>query len=342
MAMKTQILTAEQLDVAVELLKNGECVAFPTETVYGLGANALDEEAVKKIFLAKGRPADNPLIIHCASKAQVFNLVTEIHPEAEILMKHFWPGPLSLVLSKSDIVPKIVTGGLDTVAIRIPDHPLALTLIERSELPIAAPSANTSGKPSPTRASHVYADLASKIPAILDGGSTGWGVESTVLDCTVYPFRLLRPGGVTVEELREFTAVELDAGVYEDQQNNEKPRSPGMKYRHYSPNATVILVEGDNIPSRINQLVKEQDLTTTKVGVLATSETKQLYSGLTVLEMGSRTDLRQIAANLYHLLRQVDELELDLVYVEGLTNDQMGMAIMNRLRKAAGYKVVYS
>lgn len=337
----TKLLTPKEIGIAVELLQAGECVAFPTETVYGLGANAFDEAAVKKIFIAKGRPADNPLIIHCFSKNQLSELVTDYHSGAEALMNKFWPGPLSLVLPKSDKVPHIVTGGLSTVAVRIPDHPLALALLENCGLPIAAPSANTSGKPSPTRAEHVYADLVNKIPAILDGGVTGWGVESTVLDCTCWPFRLLRPGGVTVEELRKVAPVIVDPGVYRSD-DNEQPRSPGMKYQHYSPQATVILVVGNNIPREINKLVEEKVPHYPKIGVLATSESKHLYPKLTVLEMGSKFNLREIAANIYHLLREVDQIGLDLVFVEGFSDNEMGMAIMNRLRKAAGYQVVDS
>lgn len=341
MAVKTRVIQADRLDEAVALIKQGECVAFPTETVYGLGANALDEEAVSKIFAAKGRPADNPLIVHICSMDQIDDLTAGCHPLAKDLMRRFWPGPLSLVLPKSHQIPGIVSAGLDTVAIRMPDHPLALELIRRSELPIAAPSANISGSPSPTRAEHVLVDLDGRIPMIVDGGPTGWGVESTVLDCTCLPFRVLRPGGVTVEQLRQFAEIDIDPAVFHNGVT-EKPRSPGLKYRHYAPKAEVVLVVGDRIPETINQLARSPEYAGRKIGVLAVSEHLDAYPGLTVLDLGPRHDPKTAAARLYSLLRAVDQLGLDVVFVEGFVEKEIGLAVMNRLRKAAGSRVIQS
>lgn len=340
MGLETLILSPDQLDQAVVLLQRGEIVAFPTETVYGLGANALDGTAVSKIFVAKDRPSDNPLIVHIHDQAQIEELVKELPQAARELMDKFWPGPLSLVLPKSETVVKEVSAGLDTVALRMPDHPVALELLKRVGLPLAAPSANTSGKPSPTRATHVYQDLKGKIPAIVDGGPTGWGLESTVLDCSCWPFRILRPGGVTLEQLRELMPIEVDPGIY--QQSIDRPRSPGMKYHHYAPDATVILVVGNQIVSKINQLANSPENKKLKIGVLATTESKDAYPGLTVLDLGSRLNQKLVASRIYHLLRVADQLELDLVFVEGFSETEMGMAIMNRLRRAAGYKILNS
>ncbi|NLY11613.1 MAG: threonylcarbamoyl-AMP synthase [Firmicutes bacterium] len=335
--VKTKILDPkipEQLQEAIDLLKDGECVAFPTETVYGLGADALNQEAVKKIFLAKGRPADNPLIVHIADRKQINDLVVEVPAEAQVLIEKFWPGPLTLVLKKKLSVPDIVTAGLSTVAVRMPDHPVALQLL-KSGVPLAAPSANISGKPSPTRAEHVFSDLNGRIPAIVDGGATQSGVESTVIDCTISPFRLLRPGGVTFEQLKNYCQIEIDRGVYH---HVDKPRSPGMKYKHYSPDADLVLVMGEDKVSTIVQQVKLHP--NKSVGIMAVSEHIKIYRehcpGTTLLEMGSKYDLPTVAENIYHLLREVDARGLELVFVEGFPEENLGMAIMNRLRRAAG------
>ncbi len=333
--MHTRILLPSQIEIAADLLRQGECVAFPTETVYGLGANALDEKAVAKIFLAKGRPADNPLIIHCHSRAQLSDLVVGWPRQAEILMDAFWPGPLTLVLYKKPCIPSIVTGGLATVALRFPDHPVALSLLKAADLPIAAPSANVSGKPSPTRAEHVMEDMLGKIAAIIDGGPTGGGVESTVLDCTVSPFRILRPGGITLEQIRALVPVELDSG---ENENADIPRSPGMKYRHYSPDAQVVLVTGGKIEEEIQVQINHFQARGMKVAVMAFNESPK-YSGAYLLDMGSKSDVSVAAARIYHLLRQADALGVDLILIEGLPDADLGRTIMNRLRKAAG-KVV--
>lgn len=337
MAYQTRILTSAELPVAVSLLQQGECVAFPTETVYGLGANALAEEAVTKIYQAKGRPSDNPLIVHCHSRDQALSLVEGWPREAQTLMDKFWPGPLTLVLPKKSLIPPAVTGGLPTVAVRIPNHPLALSLIRSTGLPLAAPSANLSGRPSPTRAEHVWQDLAGRIPAILDGGPTGWGVESTVLDCTTYPFRLLRPGGVTLEELRELVAIEVAPDQYGP---TEPPPSPGMKYKHYSPAAQVVLVVGKDIQQGIKERIEECRRQGQKVAVMAWEEFRRDYPNLTFLSLGRAGDYNAAAARIYQLLRRADEERCDVILIHGLPQESLGMAIMNRLQKAAGPNII--
>lgn len=306
-------------------------MAFPTETVYGLGANALDPQAVAKIFQAKGRPQDNPLIVHCTGVEQVEGFVKEIPEKALLLMERFWPGPLTLILPKGDAVPAVVTAGLDTVAVRVPDHPVALRLLRAVPFPIAAPSANLSGRPSPTRAEHVMHDLAGRIPAVLDGGETGFGVESTVLDCTVQPFRVLRPGGLTVEQLAELVEVSVEAPAV----GTEPPRSPGMKYAHYAPEAEVFLVSGPGAAAKIQELSEGFLMKGQRVGVMTWEERAPLYPGLVVLPMGHQGDLAELASRLFHLLRQADKLGLQVLFVEAVSEERLGLAIMNRLRKAA-------
>lgn len=336
MFYNTRILTGSELTIAASLLRQGECVAFPTETVYGLGANTLDSEAVAKIYLIKGRPSDNPLIVHCHDQAQVKDLVEGWPREAQILMDKFWPGPLTLVLPKKPLIPPVVTGGLATVAVRIPSHSLALDLIRTAGLPLAAPSANLSGRPSPTRAEHVWQDLAGKIPAIIDGGPTGWGVESTVLDCTTQPFRLLRPGGVTLEQLQALVAV----AHAPEQFGTTPPPSPGMKYKHYSPTAQVILVVGKDIRRGINKKIHEYSRQGLKVAVMAWEESRQDYPGVRFLALGRQGDYNTAATRIYHLLRQADKEDCDIILVHGLPQENLGLAIMNRLQKAAGPNII--
>ena len=330
-AMSTKVLRPDELEQAAALFAQGQVVAFPTETVYGLGANALDRQAVARIFAAKGRPQDNPLIVHCTGVEQVEKLVREIPEEARLLMERFWPGPLTLVLEKTEAVPEQVTAGLDTVAVRVPDHPVALALLQQVPFPLAAPSANLSGRPSPTKAEHVLQDLGGRIPAVVDGGATGWGVESTVLDCTESPFRVLRPGGVTVEELLQLVAVDwqpLSKG-------GEPPRSPGMKYAHYAPEAEVFLVSGPGAAAKIKELSEAFLGKGQQVGVMTWEERAGLYPKLTVLSMGRQGDLPGLASKLYQLLRAADELGLKALFVEAVSEERLGLAIMNRLRKAA-------
>lgn len=329
-------MNSTEIEIAAKLLQQGETVAFPTETVYGLGANALDREAVAKIFAAKGRPADNPLIIHCYHQAQIGDLARGWCQQAQLLMERFWPGPLTLVLPKQPAVPGIVTGGLDTVALRIPNHPIALALLRTAALPVAAPSANVSGRPSPTRPEHVWQDLAGKISAIIDGGVTPGGLESTVLDCTTSPFRLLRPGGVTVEELRELVPVAIDSGA----RGESSPRSPARKYQHYAPETQLLLVTGYRIQAAIQEQIQRCREKGLQVAVMSFTESRDAYAGAEIMDLGSRRNLETAASRIYHFLREADKGGFDLVIIEGLPPDDLGLALMDRFRKAAGGRII--
>ncbi|MGA9288489.1 MAG: L-threonylcarbamoyladenylate synthase [Anaerobacillus sp.] len=325
-----------QIVEAAEYLKRDEVVAFPTETVYGLGGNALSEQAVAKIFAAKGRPADNPLIVHVATRPHVEKLVTSIPKQADQLMNAFWPGPLTIVLPGGQSVASNVTAGLDTVAVRMPDHPVALAILKAANLPLAAPSANLSGKPSPTSAKHVIHDLDGRIAGVVDGGSTGVGLESTVVDCSGDVVTILRPGGVTKEQLEEVVGVvKIDPALSDD---DHKPKSPGVKYKHYAPTAPVALVDGSY--SFIQQIVDKRKAAGKKVGVLATEESKELYSADIVIPCGSKQDLITVANRLYDVLRQFDESNVDEIYSEMFTHEGVGAAVMNRLTKAANNRVI--
>ncbi|PFE77048.1 threonylcarbamoyl-AMP synthase [Bacillus thuringiensis] len=325
-----------QLQEAAKLLRENEAVAFPTETVYGLGANAMDDEAIAKIFEAKGRPSDNPLIVHIGTKSQLDGIVKEIPPVAEKLMAHFWPGPLTIILPRKEGISERVTAGLNTVGVRMPDHPVALALIEEANVPVAAPSANRSGRPSPTLASHVYEDLNGKIAGIVDGGATGVGVESTVIDCTSTVPTILRPGGITKEQLEAVIGtVSLDPALKDEK---EKPKSPGMKYTHYAPKAPLSIVEGSR--EFIQQLVDEKKEEGFKVGVLTTEEYQHVYNADVILSCGVRSDLASVATKLYDVLRTFDASEVDVIFSELFPNEGIGNAIMNRLTKAAGHHII--
>ncbi|SKC56476.1 L-threonylcarbamoyladenylate synthase [Maledivibacter halophilus] len=333
----------DRLEKSAKILKNGGTVAFPTETVYGLGANALDEDAVKKIFQAKGRPSDNPLIVHIARYEDIHRLIKELPEKAEKLINAFWPGPLTLIFKKSSLVPKSVTGGLDTVAVRMPSHPIAKALIELSSVPIAAPSANISGKPSTTKETHVLKDLKGRVDAIICGGDVDVGVESTVVDITVDTPMILRPGGVTKEELEKVIGeVEVDPAVKNSGAGEFIPKSPGMKYTHYSPNADVILISGelDNMVRGIEELRLAKESEGYRVGIMATDETKDKYKGGAIISVGKRGSLETVAANLFKVLREFDEKGVDIILAETFEERNIGQAIMNRLMKAAGHNVV--
>ena len=330
-------------EIPRDVLKSGGLVAFPTETVYGLGANALDTDAVKNIFKAKGRPSDNPLIVHIWDVSQLDELVLEISESAKLLIDKFWPGPLTLLFKKSEKVPLVTSGGLDTVAIRMPDNKIALKLLESVNIPIAAPSANTSGRPSPTNSEHVLEDLNGKIDIIIDGGVTGVGLESTVLDLTCEIPMILRPGGVTYEDLtRVLGRVEYDPAI-ETMKENVKPRSPGQKYRHYSPLADMEIFSGniDLVIKEINKKAEEYTKKGLSVGIIATDETIDKYSSLNTISVGSRKKLETIATNLFHVLREFDKLDVDIILSEGVEETQIGKAIMNRMKKAAGENITY-
>jgi L-threonylcarbamoyladenylate synthase len=329
---------------AAEFIKTGGLVAFPTETVYGLGADALNPTAVLAVFEAKKRPLDNPPIVHVCDVNDVYRLVEGAPSVAEKLMKMFWPGPLTLILRRSTIVPDVTVAGLDTIAIRMPRHNVALRLIRESGCPISAPSANLAGKPSPTSARHVLDDLDGRIDAVLDAGPTDIGIESTVLDLTVEPPQVLRPGGTPFEILKKILGrVELNPAVTAEKTLSvEKARSPGIKHKHYAPDADVVLVEGE-LPAVIKKIKELTDFYSqrgSKVGVLCTDETERRYEADVVKTLGSRCDLPGLARNLFRLLREFDLEKVDIVVAEGLPIEGLGLAIVNRLRKAAGYKIV--
>ncbi len=337
---------SELIDKAGVIIKNGGLVAFPTETVYGLGANALDTDAAKKIYKAKGRPSDNPLIAHIADKEQVYELAENVSESAEKLMNRFWPGPLTLIFEKKDIVPMGVTGGLSTVAVRMPDNAVALELIRAAGVPVAAPSANSSGRPSPTLAAHVYEDLQGKIDMIIDGGQVNIGIESTIVDMTGQIPVILRPGFITKAMLEAVIGkVEVDKiTTIKDKSELDKdykPKAPGMKYRHYAPKADFIMFEGDikKVVEYINCLAEEKIANNCNVGIIATDETKSLYRAGKVVSVGKRKDASTVAKNLYKVLRDFDNTDVEVIFGETFYEDELGNAIMNRLIKAAGYKI---
>ena len=325
---------------AADIIKDGGLVAFPTETVYGLGANGLDEVAVSKIFKAKGRPQDNPLILHIHSMEGIKDLVTEIPDLSIRVMEEFWPGPLTILFKRSSKVPDIITAGLDTVALRMPKNDIALGIIRASNCPIAAPSANTSGRPSPTSSDHVIQDLMGKADMIIDGGTTGIGLESTVLDLSGDIAMILRPGGVTLEDLRRVIPnVVEDSSIIK---SNMIPKSPGQKYRHYAPNAEMIVfsVSVENMVANIIEKTGEYMDKGKTVGIMATDETKNLYKDGLIISLGSRDNKESIAHNLFKTIRLFDEANVDIILGEGVDLPDLGMAIMNRMMKAASGKVI--
>ncbi len=336
-------IDAGVIKTAAEVIKRGGLVAFPTETVYGLGANALDETATKSIFEAKGRPSDNPLIVHIADKGSVKLLVDEMPEAAEKLVEKFWPGPLTLVMKKSRIIPGIITAGLDTVAIRMPSHPIALALIKEAGLPVAAPSANRSGRPSPTTAKHVIDDLWNRVDVILDGGPTSVGVESTVLDITGDVPMILRPGGITPSQIKSVLGtVVYDPALNAGGAENAVPKSPGMKYKHYSPKAQLIIVEGEltRVVARIREMVDEYKSRGISVGVLATEQTRDMYDSAEIISLGDRDKPETLASNLFTALREFDKRNVEVILGEAVNNEEIGLAVMNRMSKAAGGNII--
>ena len=349
--METKIIRIEdkndikdvQLDEAAQILRNGGLVAFPTETVYGLGANALEAQASAKIYAAKGRPSDNPLIAHIASMEDLPKLAAKIPEAGRKLAEKYWPGPLTLVFPKKDIVPYGTTGGLDTVAVRMPSDPIAVHLIRLAGVPVAAPSANTSGRPSPTKAEHVIEDMSGKIEMIIDGGEVGIGVESTIVDVSGEIPTLLRPGAITMEMLRETIGeVEIDPAILGPMSEGMKPKAPGMKYRHYAPNAEMTLVEGEmvRVVEFINREAKAALAAGKRVGIICTEESRQHYSDGILAVIGSREHEETVAHNLFAVLRDFDDQKVDCIFSESFSKDRLGQAIMNRLCKAAGYHIV--
>ncbi|MFH1209322.1 MAG: L-threonylcarbamoyladenylate synthase [archaeon] len=344
--MKTKIIKINpnnpeisRIKIAARILRRGGLVAFPTETVYGLGADALNPESVKKIFETKGRPFDNPLIIHIADKKEIYRLAERIPKETKKLMNKFWPGPLSLVFNKSKLVPDIITGGSNTVAIRMPANKIALALIKEAKVPIAAPSANLFSKPSPTRTEHVIQDLYGKINIIIEGGETKIGIESTVLDLTTNPPTLLRPGGISLEELEEVLGkIEIHPFVKEKKIKKIVVKSPGMKYKHYAPYARIIVFEGkhERVKKKIQQLVDKYQGEGKVVGVMTTDENHN-YKANVIKFMGNK--FNTIAKNLFSTFRDFDKEKVDLIIAEGVGDKGLGLAIMNRLKRAS-YKII--
>lgn len=337
-------INQEQMQEAGDLIAAGELVAFPTETVYGLGGDALHPDAAKKIYEAKGRPSDNPLIIHIAEVSDLERVAKEVPEQAKKLADAFWPGPLTMVVWKKDEVPFATTGGLNTVAVRMPNHPVALELIRKSGKLIAAPSANTSGRPSPTEASHVMEDLEGRIAMVLDGGPVGIGIESTIIDLTEETPMVLRPGYITPEMLSEVLGEEviIDPGIIAAD-DTTKPKAPGMKYKHYAPKADMVIVDGEKeaVVKKISSLIQEARTQGKKVAVIATDETKSDYCADVVLSIGTREEEDSIAKHMYKILRDCDKLDVDVIYSESFKTPRIGQAIMNRLLKAAGHQVIH-
>lgn len=340
--MKDIILQKADLREAASIIRSGGLVAFPTETVYGLGADALNPEASRRIYEAKGRPSDNPLIVHIARFSDLRAITNGIPPKARMLGECFWPGPLTMIFEKNEKVPLETTGGLHTVAVRMPNHPVALALIEESTGYIAAPSANTSGRPSPTRACHVKEDMEGKIPLILDGGPVGIGIESTIVDFTEDIPVILRPGYITRTQLEEVIGeVRIDPGISGKDQG-VRPKAPGMKYRHYAPRAKMVLVKGQQeaVIKRINELVQEALAGGKEAGIIATDETCRCYPAGIVKSVGTRIHEETVAQHLYGILREFDALNVDIIYSESFSEEGIGQALMNRMLKAAGHHVL--
>ncbi|MBQ3080058.1 MAG: threonylcarbamoyl-AMP synthase [Clostridia bacterium] len=339
--MKTELLkpTESAIERAAELIRSGEVVGFPTETVYGLGADARNGEAVKKIFSAKGRPGDNPLIVHISKLEDIYTIISGDMPEcAKALAKAYWPGPLTMIFDKGENIPNEVTAGLDSVAVRFPNHPTALQIIEASGCPVAAPSANLSGKPSPTLAEHVYKDMYGRIPMIIDGGACDVGLESTVLDVRSEPVRILRPGGITPKMIADVAGeVEVDGSVLRPLREGETVRSPGMKYKHYAPSGSVVIVKGsaDRAANEINQMY---DHTPGEKCILALEGNKHLYGERRVFSLGENAE--DMAKRLFDALREMDDRGIDAIFSEAVKEEEIGLAVMNRLGRAAAFHIV--
>ena len=347
--MKTEIvkIDEEQIDQeaiarAGEILKRGGLVAFPTETVYGLGGDALNENSSRLIYAAKGRPSDNPLIVHITNMEALKKIVTEIPPAARKLAERYWPGPLTMIFHKSSAVPLATTGGLDTVAVRMPSHKTARAMIDAAGGYIAAPSANRSGRPSPTVARYVIEDLDGLVDMIIDGGEVNIGLESTIIDLTGKVPTILRPGYVTQDMLTETLGlVDVDRTIL-DANSHQAPKAPGMKYRHYAPKGNLSIVEGEpeRVVSYINERISALQKEGRKTGVIATDETAARYHGDDIKSVGSRRDEEVIARHLFRILREFDDDNVEVMFTESFETAGIGQAIMNRLLKAAGHQVI--
>ena len=342
-AKNREALTKEYFKEAGKIIRAGGLVAFPTETVYGLGGDALNPESSKKIYSAKGRPSDNPLIVHIADMDGLYEVAEEIGENALRLAEAYWPGPMTLVLKKKAIVPDETTGGLSTVAVRMPSDPAALRFIEACGVPVAGPSANTSGRPSPTSAQHVIEDLDGRIEMIIDAGNTEIGLESTIIDVTGDIPVLLRPGAITLDMIKAAAGgVEIDPAILGPVSPDIRPKAPGMKYRHYAPKAAMTIYAGENaaVAAEINRQAAAAVSAGKKAGVLATAENADKYNCGDVRIIGSQHDQEQIAHNLFSVLRDFDADGVDVIFSESFGKDGIGAAIMNRLSKAAGYNIV--
>jgi len=339
--MKTQLLGPKEVERAAEIIRSGDLVGIPTETVYGLGANGLNPAAVKNIFLAKGRPQDNPLILHIPEASWLERYCENIPEAAWRLAERFWPGPLTMILPRRPVVPDVVTAGLDTVGMRCPAHPICRDIIAAAGVPIAAPCGNTSGRPSPTTARHMLDDMAGKIDAILDGGPCAVGVESTIVDLTCMPPRLLRPGGVSLEELRdELGEVDVDPAVTRLMGAGEKPKAPGMKYRHYAPRAPVTVVAG--APAEAAGYIARH--AAPEDGVICFHEYTDLFTGQSeirpVMDLGPAGDKEEQARHIFDALRQFDSTDVPIIWAQCPDTAGIGLAVVNRLSKAAGFHIV--
>lgn len=338
--METKIFSTNETEIkeAGGIIANGGLVAFPTETVYGLGASAFDADAAKKIYAAKGRPSDNPLIVHICDKNQIAEIAEEVPENAKTVIEKFMPGPVTVILKKKTVIPNDVTGGLDTVAVRFPSHPIAQKLIAFAGVPVAAPSANLSGKPSPTKAKHLIKDMNGRIDAIIDGGDCKVGVESTIIDFTEGKATILRPGGVTYDDLKNAGIdVEIDKNILQSVSPEEAPKCPGMKYKHYAPNAEVVVVEGEmkGVQKKIKELIEENKGKV--IGVLTMYNSA--YDNAVILSAGESN--KEYAKNLFSALYEFDELGVDIVFAEFCDNDGYALAVKNRLYKSAAQRVIH-
>ena len=337
------IVNNEIIQTAAGIIRRGGLVAFPTETVYGLGGDAFDATAASRIYEAKGRPSDNPLIVHISDIKDLERVCDDVPDVAYMLAERFWPGPLTIILKKNDSVPMSVTGGLDTVAVRLPSHPVARAIIAESGTLIAAPSANLSGRPSPTVGSHVAEDLDGRIDMIIDGGAIEIGLESTIVDLTGENPMILRPGYITKEMLKDVLGcIETDPAIESGVKADVAPKAPGMKYRHYAPKSELIIVKGDKdkVISKMQDLLREGKAKGLKVGIMTTEENAASFLEGEVICLGRRSDEKEIARHLFATLRRFDELDVDVIYSEAFTEEGIGQAIMNRLQKAAGHKTI--
>lgn len=332
---------SNSLKQAADFIREGKTVIFPTETVYGLGANALSEDAVAKIFIAKGRPQDNPLIVHVSSLEMMHPLLDKpLNDTCKKLIQAFWPGALTLILKHSSLVPSIVSANLDTVGIRMPDHPIALKLIELAGVPIAAPSANLSGKPSPTEAEHVLSDMMNRVDMIITASNSRIGIESTVLDMSTEIPVLLRPGGITLSQIESIIGpIRIDQSIH---QTVDKPISPGMKYTHYAPNAHLTIFKGNQLSmiQRIQDEIKKSNLNKQKSAVITCDENIASYKNTLVLSLGSNKKPDELAHNLFNCLRECDKQHIEVIFAEAFSEDELGFALMNRLNKASGFNII--